>query len=313
MKNFKMFKPILCSLLVFILCTTIFIIPTSAEAYDPYDSRYVTSEEETQLDLFNDLSFYDGDTYISLDYTIIKLYYGTFMHRFEGHEDVMNMIEKAHTRYMIVPSSGRIYYKVIRDGTCYKLGSDTGTIIWSGFYTYTQSPELVFNFPIKINKIYCLDSFGNPDGGYIYYETDHGEYILFQEHANSKDTYLFPLSDFYEFIKLYIDVEYDIDQISYMKSYSINDAPHAVHHPDSDNDGKCDACGGAILEDNDPFPHITNTNESSVSDTDSDIKEIGCGSCELSLTFPAVTAVGIMGTAIVLKKPKKTLVRKNKR
>ena len=304
-------KRLFLLILVFILCTTIFIVPISAEAYDPYDSRYITSEEETQLDLFDDLLIYDGDTYISLDCTIIKLYRGAFMYHFEDHENVMNMIEKAYIHYMIVPSSGDIFYKAIRDGKGDILNK--GTIIWSGFYTYTQSPELVFNFPIKINKIYCLDSFGNPNGGYIYYETDHGEYILFQEHANSKDTYLFPLSDFYEFAKLYINVEDDIDQISYMKSYSINDAPHAVPHPDSDNDGKCDACGGAIPEDNDPFPHITNTNESSVSDTDSDIKEIGCGSCESSLTFPAVTAVGIMGTAIVLKKPKRRFVRKNKR
>ena len=66
MKNFKIFKPILCSLLVFILCTTIFIIPTSAEAYDPYDSRYITLEEETQLDLYDDLLIYDGDKYITL-------------------------------------------------------------------------------------------------------------------------------------------------------------------------------------------------------------------------------------------------------
>lgn len=306
-------KRLFLLILVFILCTTIFIVPISAETYDPYDSRYITSEEETQLDLFDDLLIYDGDTYISLDCTIIKLYRGAFIFGFEDNENVINMIEKAYIHYMIVPSSGDIFYKAIRDGKGVILSSDKGTIKWSGFYTYTQSPELVFNFPIKINKIYCLDSFGNPNGGYIYYETDHGEYILFQEHANSKDTYLFPLSDFYEFAKLYINVEDDIDQISYMKSYSINDAPHAVPHPDSDNDGKCDACGGAIPEDNDPFPHITNTNESHVSDTDSDIKEIGCGSCESSLTFPAVTAVGIMGTAIVLKKPKKTLVRKNKR
>ena len=232
------------------------------------------------------------------------------MYRFEDNENVMNMIEKAHTRYMIVPSSGDVFYKAIRDGKGDIL--DKGTIIWSGFYTYTQSPELVFNFSIKINKIYCLDSFGNPTGGYIYYETDHGEYILFQEHANSKDTYLFPLSDFYEFAKLYNDAYWDIDEISNLEGYLINDTPHAVPHPDSDNDGKCDACGGALPENNDPFPHIE-TNKSVASDTDNDIKEIGCGSCESSLTLPAVTAVGIMGTAIVLKKPKRRFVRKNKR
>ena len=312
MKGVHFMKRLFILTLVFILCTTIFIVPISAEAYDPYDSRYITLEEETQLDLYDDLLIYDGDKYISLDCTIIKLYYGMFLYRFEDNENIMNMIEKAHIHYMIVPSSGDIFYKVIRDGKGDIFSSSEGAIQWSGFYTYTQSPELVFDFPIKINKIYCLDSFGNPNGGYIYYETDHGEYILFQEHANSKDTYLFPLSDFYEFIKFYINVEDDIDQISYMKSYSINDAPHAVPHPDSDNDGKCDACGGAIPEDNDPFPHIE-TDKSVASDTDNDIKEIGCGSCESSLTFPAVTAVGIMGTAIVLKKPKKRLARKKKR
>lgn len=298
MKNFKMFKPILCSLLVFILCTTIFIVPTSAETYDPYDSVHLNLEEESPLKT-------------NSDDIVVKLYGGLFMSAFARHEDVTLMIEKSSISYLIDTSDGGTLYKRYSDGEPETLSF--GIFSWDGFYTYAISPDLVFDSSVKINATYCLNGAPNHDGFYIYYDTDHGTYILFKEYETSKEMYLFPILDFYEFAKAKKGIDSVNIEASEMENYLFNDTPHAVPHPDSDNDGKCDACGGAIPEDNDPFPHITNTNESSVSDTDSDIKEIGCGSCESSLTFPAVTAVGIIGTAIVLKKPKRSFVRKNKR
>lgn len=298
MKNFKMFKPILCSLLVFILCTTIFIVPTSAEAYDPYDSRYLTPEEEAPLKT-------------NSDDMIIKLYYAGFVFDFSQGKDIASIIEKSNIIYLVKLNDGMILYKRYHNGELVDVSFAERS--WDPLFKYVISPELVFDQSVIINSIYCLNGTTTFDGGAIYYDTDHGIYVLFKWCGNPKETYLFPLSDFHEYAKAMIGIDGANIESFETEKYLFNDTPHAVPHPDSDNDGKCDACGGAIPEDNDPFPHITNTNESSVSDTDSDIKEIGCGSCESSLTFPAVTAVGIMGTAIVLKKPKRRFVRKNKR
>ena len=216
------------------------------------------------------------------------------------------MIEKAHTRYMVVTSSGDMYSKIIRDGSGITIGSDKGAIEWSGFYTYTQSPELVFDFSVKINKIYCLHGFEDNDNAYIYYETDHGEYILFKEYPKAKDTYLFPLDDFYEFAKLYDIYGDDTYKKLDMESYLISDTPHAVPHLDADSDKKCDVCGVTISEDNDPFLHISGINTDKTTDKteepDPSIDKFSKG-CSSSVTFSAVVIVGIMsGTALIVKK-----------
>lgn len=233
------------------MCLTFFILPVSA---DYYDSRHLTSEEKTQLAI----PYTGGDYVVTPDDTVIKLYIGTYIPYFDMQKDIISIIEKGTSRikYMVISDSVEYpYYKSIYEGT------GQTTMIpeyyrWEGFYTYTVSPNLVFDSSVKVNKIYCLDGFQDVpfDGGYIYYDTDHGEYVLFKEYAYAETTYLFPLLDFYEFSKLRYGK--DVYKILDMEKYLFNDTPHAVPHPDTDNDEKCDACGCEIPENNDPFYHI---------------------------------------------------------
>ena len=82
----------------------------------------------------------------------------------------------------------------------------------------------------------------------------------------------------------------------------ISDTPHAVPHPDTNNDEKCDACGIAIPENNDPFLHISGINTDKTTDkteeTAPSIDKFSKG-CSSFVAFSAVVIVGIMsGTAL---------------
>ena len=305
-------------LLSFVICVISFIIPISAESYDSYDSRYLTSEEKDIL-----AKSYHDDIIPFSDLEIIKLYSSVFMYKFAKQEDIMSMIEpSSHLSYMFVADSVHMHIRAIRDGEGVELLKANGTIIWEGFYTYTKYPNLVFDTSVKVNKIYCLDALVNYDGAYIYYETDHGEYILFKEYTSAKNTYLFPLSDFYKFAKLYMTLDGDVDKIFNMESYLISDTPHAVPHSDDDSDKKCDVCEITIPEDNTPFPDIshitsdiTDKNTDKVTDTNTDdiidnIEEtkstddkVGKG-CGATVTFSTLAIISIICTPVVFKKKK---------
>lgn len=276
---------------VFILCATIFTIPTSAETYDLYDSVHLNSEEESPLKT-------------NSDDIVVKLYGGLFMSAFARQEDITTMIEKSSVSYLIDTSDGGILYKRYSDGEPETLSF--GIFSWDGFYTYAISPDLVFDSSVKINVTYCLNGAPNHDGFYIYYDTDHGTYILFKEYENSKETYLFPLSNFYEFAKAKKGIDGANIESFEMENYLLSDTPHAVPHQDTNNDEKCDACGIAIPENNDPFPHIPKTNTDKPTDkteeADPFIDKFSKG-CSSSVAFSAVVIVGIMsGTALIVKK-----------
>ena len=288
LKGVHFMKRLFTLILVFIICATFFIVPTSAEEYDLYDSRYLTEEEKAQLAIPN-----GGVTY---DEEIIKLYYGMFLYSFAQQKDIMSIIETKLQLYMIVTDS--VYINVMR---IYEGRGDTfGGPEWMGFYTYTKYPNLVFDSSVKVDKIYCLDGLGNYNGAYIYYETDHGVYVLFTKYETAEEVYLFPLSDFYEYAKIRsASMRFDNEE-----DYLLSDAPHAVPHPDINNDEKCDACGVAIPENNDPFPHIPKTNTDKQADNTEETNtpvDKGCGGC-ISPAALSTVAFGFIAAAFVFKK-----------
>lgn len=289
LKGVRFMKRLVTLILVFIICVTFLIIPTSAETYDPYDSRYITSEEKAQLAIPN-----GGVTY---DEEIIKLYYGMFLYSFAQQKDIMSIIETKLQLYMIVTDSVYINVMRIYEGR----GDIFGGPEWMGFYTYTKYPNLVFDSSVKVDKIYCLDGLGNYDGAYIYYETDHGVYVLFTKYETYEEVYLFPLSDFYEYAKIRsASMRFDNEE-----DYLLSDAPHAVPHPDTNNDEKCDVCGIAIPENNDPFPHIPKTNTDKPTDNIEETNtplDKGCGGCISSAAFSAAALAGFMGMVFAFKK-----------
>ena len=287
-------KRLFTLILVFVICATIFIIPTSAETYDLYDSRYLTEEEKVQLDISNDDE-------------VIKFYSGLFLHRFARREDIMSMIETSlNSRYMIVTDSEYMGLYKINEDKGDMIGKEViGGLEWKGFYTYTKYLNLVFDSSVKVNKIYCFSGLVNGDGAYIYYETDHGEYILYAKWETSEEAYLFPLSDFCEYAKAKKNIDGASMKFINEENYLLSNTPHAVPHPDTDNDEKCDACGVTIPENNDPFPYIpkTNTDKSteSIEQTNSVDDQVDEG-CDSSIALSAIVLVGVIGTAFVIKK-----------
>ena len=81
-------KRLFTLILTFIICATFFIIPTSAETYDTYDSRYLTSEEKAQLAIS-----YDDDIIVTSDDTVIKLYWGLFSKDFIQQKNITSLIK----------------------------------------------------------------------------------------------------------------------------------------------------------------------------------------------------------------------------
>ncbi len=321
-------KRLFILILTFIMCLTFFIVPVSADSYDSYDSRYLTSEEKAILSVpYNDEALLPDDT-------AIKLYMsgGDYFFQFKNQEDITTIIESAVAiRYLVVSGDFETrHYKAIYGGVGI---TRTPQLLaqWEGFYTYTVYPELVFGSSVKVNKIYCLDGFENGDCRYIYYDTDHGEYILFNDFYLG-ETCLFPLSYFYEFTKMYDRSFYEVIN---MEGYVFNDTPHDIHHPDADEDRICDLCGyepvsncpffpvpgihfETVTQKNDESHEAENsskmtseseeteitikpTDASEELDESTDELEIGCSS---SVGLSAAIVVGVIGTAFIFKKKK---------
>lgn len=257
-------KRLFTLILVLIVCVTSLTLPTAAE---PTDSRYLTPEEKAQL------SNPYKEIFLPPEDTIIKLYSIVSFFDFMQGKDIETIIGTKEIIYMGVTSSKAMYSLTIYQGR--------GNVVefyrpWEGFYTYTVSPNLVFDSSVKVNKIYCLEGFSDLFGAYIYYNTDHGEYVLFTEYENSPHIYLLSLADFYKYsVAVYYEdkpepgyygTTYCLDELCNAKKALFNNTPHAVPHPDNDNNGKCDVCECAIPEDNDPVYHISDItiNESTI-------------------------------------------------
>lgn len=176
-------KHSLIILLTAIICVASFIIPVAAYSTD---SLCLNAEEESRLD-------------VSSDDTVVKLFCGSFMKDFSEQEDIANIVEKSDIMYLIAKSSGEIVYKNYYNGEIVELNPLNRISDWSDFYTYAVSSNSVFDSAVKVNKVYCLNGEPSHDGVYIYYDTDEGDYVLFKEYLSADESYLFPISDFYEF------------------------------------------------------------------------------------------------------------------
>jgi hypothetical protein len=200
MKIKKMFSVTLA--LALLLQIFALALPVSAEAVDETDtsstgaatnstdSRYLTSEEKTLLN-------------VSSNDVVVKLFTGAFMDDFSKKEDILNMVEKSGTKYLVEKYYGdgmtQIMYYRKHNGEMVKLDRNAfGQWDWSSFYSYVVSPDKVFDPSVKVNSVYGMDGMYSLDGAYIYYDTDQGDYVLFRQYVTDDVTYLFPISVFYE-------------------------------------------------------------------------------------------------------------------
>lgn len=179
-------KRLLTLLIATTICVASFILPTAAASTD---SLHLNSDEQSQL------------SDISPDDTIVKLFCGAFMHDFAEQNDIKSITARSEERtrimYLIKKSYGGIEYRHNYHGEIIPV--IFGLPDWSTFYEYAVSPNKVFDPSVQVNEVYCLEGSLSIDGAYIYYSTDKGDYVLFKEFLNYNESYLFPISDFYEF------------------------------------------------------------------------------------------------------------------
>ena len=325
-------KRLFTFVLAFVICVISFIIPISAESYDSYDSRYITSEEKDIL-----AASYWGKYSLTSEYALAsgysftKVYDVAFLYFFRDRDDIISWIKQKseYSHYLVPISTEDAIFMVIRDGKAVHIGRDGGATVWMGFFKYSARPDLVFETSVKVNEIYCFDDLFLGNGACLYYKTDHGDYILYYMQSKEQ-VYLFPLSDFYEFAKLYDNMGSRINKVLDLESYLINDTPHAVSHPDADSDKKCDVCEITIPEDNEPFLHISgeyvdklinkseetytlqkiesNTDASNInSQTDKNEEtdtqtDSGCGGCTSSVALLSVVVTGFIAMPLIIKK-----------
>ena len=183
-------KRLLILLLISIMSVTFFVLPVVANSAD---SLHLSAKEEAQLNL-------------SSDDIVVKLFSGMFMSDFSKQEDIATMASKSNSTYLVVKRFGEPIYFKDHYGEIVKLNPATKIPDWSDFYKYAVYENSVFDSSVKINAVYCLNGEPSHDGVYIYYETDHGEYVLYKEFLAADETYLFPISDFYKFSKAVCDM-----------------------------------------------------------------------------------------------------------
>lgn len=147
------------------------------------DSIHLESEEHSSLNA-------------SLEDTVVKVYSNDIIRNFESHKYITDILEDSEIIYMIVKDSGYVCYYRSYKGQLTELWKGMGVPDWSEFYTYAVCPSLVFDSTIKVEQVYCLDGMALWTGA-IYYITDHGDYILYNENLKAPNMYLFPLNDFY--------------------------------------------------------------------------------------------------------------------
>jgi hypothetical protein len=111
------------------------------------------------------------------------------------------------------------------------------------------------------------------------------------------------------------DWKFDAD--NHWNECECGDKANVAPHADTNNDEKCDVCSYAIpkAEENDPSaptPNLPDTNTDKATDATGGEKgdntetealaDMGCGGCGSSAALSAIVTVGMIGTAIVLKK-----------
>ena len=163
-----------------------------------YDTFRVTEEERAFLG-------------VSPSEQVIRLYTARIhveMGRFDTIPDAETLFAQnvwSHRFYLVCHEKGFVSIKCLEyspegdarpiDYASYSFG------FWEDFYIYGKHPEYIFPFPVTVKHIYFdYNYIGSP--GYIYFETEQGDYVLYRKSSKS-NLYLFPVEVFYEISKAY--------------------------------------------------------------------------------------------------------------
>ena len=149
---------------------------------NPSDSIHFASEEESLLN-------------ISTDDVAFKVFCGEFASKFAKEEDIKAIAKESDkVVFWIVHSNGMYDCKEYKNEEMVRV-TYSG---WEKMHEYAVSPSTVFDSSVKVREVYCLDELGFDFSTCIYYDTDHGSFVLLKKNQMDEEVYLFPLSVFCE-------------------------------------------------------------------------------------------------------------------
>ena len=175
-------KHLLASIVLIGLCAV--LLASCLRPSDPPDSLHLTEEERSLLDA-------------SPDNIVFKVFYGVYVSHFAEKKNIQAITEDARAVYWVLDSDGT-YIKQRECVNGEMVGGGPLPTVWCDWYTYVVSPGTVFDPSVKVRAVYGLDALMSYQGAYIYYDTDHGDYVLYKMYEGDEEWYLFPASDFFE-------------------------------------------------------------------------------------------------------------------
>ena len=141
---------------------------------------------------------------------VIKIYNGFYLHGFAQRATIEELLSDKYVleeEYMVFEISEssitNIKYKAIRDGVVRRLmfGTQFIEMFEEVIYEYALSYDSLFSSvkatkllqDLSVSEIYVLDGATSCQALYIYFVTNHGDYVYYSPAPNPKQQYLIPL------------------------------------------------------------------------------------------------------------------------
>ena len=135
---------------------------------------------------------------------VIRVYDGVFMKGFSEKKTISELVKEPYTRrvtYLVLENAAleQMTYKAIHEDVLTEVDDlyGEGKVI----STIVTKPGLALSSirgTLNVEEVYCLNGEAANNGIYIYFVTDHGDYVYYKEYATTEHEYLFTVEKFYE-------------------------------------------------------------------------------------------------------------------
>lgn len=140
---------------------------------------------------------------------VIKIYNGFYLPGFDQRATIEELLSDKYVlkeEYMVFYNPYSVNYKIIEDGVVGRIYSHFTSFYEDVIYEYALSYESLFSSveatkllrDLSVSEIYVLDGAPSVDALYIYFVTNHGDYVYYN---NLTDQYLMPIELFYDFVE----------------------------------------------------------------------------------------------------------------
>jgi hypothetical protein len=185
---------VILPLLLSVLLTTAFIAYATDADQPKYNPQLCPQEIDDEI--LNVLDLNPSDK-------IVKVYNTPVIYAFSAHgaiEDVLNSEYGRNVFYVIVSDSGKVEFCTVtkelfvyRDGDGGYFNERNLETFFSGNVIQKISPN------IKVHNVYYLSGENNFQGIALYYQTDMGDYVYYQDSIGNDAQYLMPVEYFHEY------------------------------------------------------------------------------------------------------------------